>query len=200
MNNYTYIVSSLPIISGDATGLSRTDVEKLTDEIRGGLEKRDVDTLDFFLSGFDASNLTEDFYRKAQRSGNTFVRDYFAFDMNVRNARAKYLNARLGRPALQDTISICQEGEEPEFEEAVRVERILHGQDIIAREKELDDLMWDKIGELTVFNYFDMNAILAFVAKMMIALRWLSLDERRGRELFRTLAEEVRGTFKGVEF
>ena len=35
---------------------------------------------------------------------------------------------------------------------------------------------------------------------MMIIQRWLKLDEQTGREMFRRLVEEVRGTFKGVEY
>ena len=60
--------------------------------------------------------------------------------------------------------------------------------------------MWDKIPEITTFNYFDLEAVLAFVAKLHIIDRWLALDEEAGRAMFRTLVNEVRGTFKGVEY
>ena len=36
--------------------------------------------------------------------------------------------------------------------------------------------------------------------KMMIIRRWLILDEATGREMFKKLVDEVRGTFKGVEY
>ena len=38
------------------------------------------------------------------------------------------------------------------------------------------------------------------VAKMMIIRRWLILDEETGRIMFKKLVDEVRGTFKGVEY
>ena len=38
------------------------------------------------------------------------------------------------------------------------------------------------------------------MAKMMIIRRWLILDEETGRAMFKRLVDEVRGTFKGVEY
>jgi len=45
-----------------------------------------------------------------------------------------------------------------------------------------------------------MDAILAFVVKFKISMRWLKLEPQTGRQMFRTLVDEVRSTFKGVEF
>ena len=61
-------------------------------------------------------------------------------------------------------------------------------------------MKWGKINELTVFDDFDMEAILAFVAKLKIVDRWLTLDEEQGKEMFKRLVDEVRGTFKGVNY
>ena len=60
--------------------------------------------------------------------------------------------------------------------------------------------MWAKIDEILIFDYFDIDVILGFVAKMKIADRWLLLDEDAGREMFRRLVQDIRGTFKGVEY
>lgn len=60
--------------------------------------------------------------------------------------------------------------------------------------------MWDKIDEMTTYDYFDIEAILGFLAKLHIVERWYILDEKTGREMFRKLVDEVRGTFKGVRF
>jgi len=64
----------------------------------------------------------------------------------------------------------------------------------------LDDVTWEVIDSLGTFHYFDLTAVLAYVAKLHIVNRWLALDEEKGRELFRQLVQEVRGTFKGVEY
>ena len=90
--------------------------------------------------------------------------------------------------------------EEPEFKEAARLQAILEGSDILARERGIDDLYWDKIDELTLFDYLNFDRILGVVVKMMIIRRWLQLDEQTGREMFKRLVDDIRGTFKGVEY
>ena len=60
--------------------------------------------------------------------------------------------------------------------------------------------MWDKILETTTFDYFDLEAILGFIARLHIIGRWFALDEKTGREMFIRLVNEVRDTFKGVKY
>ena len=64
----------------------------------------------------------------------------------------------------------------------------------------LDDILWKKVDDLATFHYFDLEAVLGYIAKLHIVNRWLALDETAGRERFHQLVEEVRGTFKGVEY
>ena len=110
--------------------------------------------------------------------------------------KARFLNKAFGRKAGEDTIDLPA----GEFPEAARLEGILATDDLLGRERALDDLMWTKISELSLFNYFDIDAILAFLAKLHIIDRWFSLDEETGRDMFRSLVDEVRGTFKGVNY
>ena len=68
------------------------------------------------------------------------------------------------------------------------------------RERGIDDLYWEKIDEITLFDYLNFDKILGITVKMMIIRRWLTLDEATGREMFKKLVDEIRGTFKGVEY
>jgi len=199
MNNYVYIVSSLPVISKDPSKNQDIDDGALLEDIREQLVDSDREVLDFFLEAFEPDNLTEEFYRKATSHRNRFIRMFAAMDLSIRNAKARYLNDACGRPTEMDTIRLS-EVEESAFEQAAELHAILHGSDILAREKGLDQLMWDYVSGITVFNYFDMDAILAFVVKFKISMRWLKLEPQTGRQMFRTLVDEVRSTFKGVEF
>ena len=115
----------------------------------------------------------------------------------------KYLNKELGRPADKDLMVLTgKDGEALElpFEEEEAVENILRGDDLLVRERALDDLVWDNVSRMTVFDYFDIEAVLAFIVKMQVVARWYRLDEQSGREMFRKLVGEVRGTFKGVNY
>ena len=130
------------------------------------------------------------------RHKNSFIREFFTFDLRVRNAKVRYLNEQLGRNTDKD-IFLETEGE---FEESEALMSVLYGDNLIDRELGLDELMWNKISELNIFEYFNINVLLGYISKLKIIGRWLSLDEKTGKEMFRRLVEEIRGTFKGVEF
>ena len=206
MANYEYIIASLPDIT---TGWKFTDngPQYYIEEITGQCSQKDNELIEFLLSGHKDDNLNEDFYIKAITHKNRFIREYFTFDLNVRNAKVRYLNKALGRPADKDMMSFPETAPEKvleavaaEFEESAALESVLNSEDILTRERGLDDLMWDKISSLTIFNYFDIEVILGFIAKLNIVARWYKLDEQTGREMFKRLVDEVRGTFKGVEY
>ena len=195
MNNYVYIVSCLPVLTPDAT----LDADAVIEDVLSQCSERDRETISFMLDGFDGEKLSADFYRKALSHPSAFIRGWFGYDLDVRNAKARYLNRAFGRPEEMDTV-VLGEDEEREFDDAPLLQGILSTEDILGREKALDDLAWKKIDELTVFDYFDLDAILGFLAKLKITDRWLKLDPQTGRELFRRISEEVRATFKGVDF
>ena len=195
MDNYEYIISSLPVLDPDVKpGEPSRDI--ILDFIREQLSKRDNDVVDLLLRGHDETQLDEAFYREALAHQDRFIREYFRFDLNLRNAKVRFLNKALDRPENQDIFM------EPEgvFEEAPGAQAALALTDILARERALDDLRWSKISALNLFDYFNLDTILGFIARYRITRRWAILDEQEGRELFRKLVEEVRGTFKGVEY
>lgn len=195
MNNYVYIVSCLPVLTPDAT----LDADAVIEDVLSQCSERDRETISFLLDGFDGEKLSADFYRKALSHPSAFIRGWFGYDLDVRNAKARYLNRAFGRPEEMDTVALAED-EEREFDDAPLLQGILSTEDILGREKALDDLAWKKIDELTVFDYFNLDAILGFLAKLKITDRWLKLDPATGRELFRRFTEEVRATFKGIDF
>jgi hypothetical protein len=196
MDNYEYLIAGLPVLSSDWSANPRLSARKLIEEIRSLSSDRDNALYDTLLSGYEEENFTPEFYSAMLRHPNTFLREFFRFDLNLRNAKVRYLNRSLGRPADKDIF--LESGED--FEEEGEVRSVLYGRDLLAREKGLDNLMWEKISELNTFDYFNVSALLGYIAKLKIIDRWLSLDEETGRGMFRKLVEEIRGTFKGVDF
>ena len=190
MNNYEYIVASLPVITSDFRG--DLDYQGVIAEIRSQLSKKDEAILDTLLDGFDADKLDTDFYRKALSSPDKFIRDYFSYDLDVRNTRVEFLNKALNRPDGMDIMVLDEEAEPVEFEGRRQVMGVLEGSDILERERGLDNLMWEKIDEIVGLQVFTLDAILGFAAKLQIIARWLKLDPETGRELFRKLVDEIR--------
>ncbi len=80
------------------------------------------------------------------------------------------------------------------------MQNILDSQDLLAREWGIDDLYWEKINELNLFDYLNFDKVLGIIVKMMIIRRWLVLNEETGREMFKKLVDENGGAFKGVVY
>ena len=207
MNNYVYIIAGLPDFAPDWRQGEKS-LDEYFEQLRELLSAKDNETLGFIVKGFDKDQIGLDFYKEALAYRLGFIRKFFQFDLNVRNQKVRYLNHALGRAPEKDVLSMRDpeaedtglEPEEPEFKEAAALQSILEGNDILSRERGIDDLYWDKIDELTLFDYLNFDKILGVVAKMMIIRRWLILDEETGRAMFKKLVDEVRGTFKGVEY
>ena len=195
MNNYEYIIASLPVIEQGGRG-SSLDADSLVEEIRGQLSKRDDRTVAMLLDGFDSEKLTPEFYSAVLDSGCDFLREYFSYDLEMRNAKVAYLNRTLGRPEGQDVMVLGDpEAEKPEFEDIEKVDAVLECGNILDREKGLDDMMWEKIDSLTYMDVLNLNVILGFIAKLKIVDRWNRLDPETGMQFFRKLVEEIRSTY-----
>ena len=194
MDNYEYIVASLPVLRPEDSRSDNVNAEALIAEIREQLSGRDQTVLDQLLAGYDDEQLTEDFYRQILRHKNRFLREWFRFDLDLRNATVGYLNHQLHRAPDHDKI-LLEEREVEEFPELEAAERILRGEDILQRERGLDELRWHKIDEITLLDYFDLETLLGYVAKLKIIDRWLQLDPDSGRALFRRMVEEIRTTY-----
>lgn len=192
MNNYEYIIASLPALASNWRG--ELDTDGITQEIRSQLSDKDKALFDFVADGFDSDKLGSDFYRKALASRDNFIAKYFSYDLDVRNCRVEYLNRELGRAQGQDVLVLGEE--ERDFEDRDKVMAVLEGNDILARERGLDEIMWEKIERIVELEVFSLDVILAFECKMRIVSRWLRLDPESGRQLFRRLVEELQSSKK----
>ncbi len=195
MNNYEYIIAGLPVLQHGSGRGSGVDADGLLAEIRSQLSARDNALLDFLLSGFEGDKLDADFYAKALGHRNRFIRSYFAYDLNLRNAKVEWINRTLSRPEGQDVMSPAGAGWDPEFEGRAEIDMVLSGSDILCRERGLDELMWQRIEEITLGDLFDVELILGFAAKLKIADRWEKLDPETGQKFFRKLVQDIRATY-----
>lgn len=194
MNNYEYIVASLPVIEPGSRLGSSSAANVIIDDIREQLSNKDNALVTMLLDGFDPEKLNAGFYRACLGSGSRFLREYFLFDLFLRNTKVEYLNASLGRPEGKDVL-LLEELEDYEFEQKEEIVEILSGTDIIGREKGLDMAIWEHVEEVTTMDVFDMDAILGFIARLKIIDRWDKLDPETGAELFRRLIKEIRATY-----
>ena len=67
------------------------------------------------------------------------------------------------------------------------------------REQKMDELKWEKASDIARMDYFNMNAILAFLVKAKTVQRWAELDASKGQEMFKKLVQEIRGTSANLD-
>jgi uncharacterized protein YbaR (Trm112 family) len=140
---------------------------------------------------------------------NSFLRTYGMFDRNMRNL----FTALNGRKYHQDVNHILAGdgdivealrksksrdfGLHAEMEHLETLLQYFETDDLLARELKVDALKWRFIDDAAFFYYFTIENVLAFVLKLMIASRWLRLNEQTGRQLFRELISTIQS---GYEF
>ena len=204
---YPYLLAGLPelIFNGDVKAFS---FAKLTDEIKENISDNDKKLLRLLLMGLKENSQTAAFYSETAKSKNKFIQDYFSFDCDLRNllagAAARQLNLKadaflIGQNIITDAILHSKAndfGLSSEIDFMPTLHAIIETPNLLEREQKLDLLRWAKADELTVFNYLDINRILAFVIKANIVRRWLELDKEKGQEFFARLVQEIKNSRK----
>ena len=194
MDNYVYIVAGLPeLTSGfESAGFDYAAVKESIMEL---LSEKDQQLVGLMEEGFDENALGADFYTKAAESKNRFIREYFDFDGRLRNMKVNYLAKRLGKESDPYLVNL----EEADFEEETQIREILNDADFVQREQKMDELKWEKASDIARMDYFNMNAILAFLVKAKTVQRWVELDAAKGQEMFKKLVQEIRGTSANLD-
>ena len=189
MDNYVYIVAGLPELT---SGFENTgfDYAAVKESIMDLLSEKDQQLVELMEEGFNEDTLGADFYAKATESKNRFIREYFDFDGRLRNMKVEYLAKRLGKESDPYLVDL----EEADFEEEKQIQDILANPDFVQREQKMDELKWEKASDIARMDYFNMNAILAFLVKAKTVQRWAELDPAKGQEMFKKLVTEIRGT------
>lgn len=144
------------------------------------------------------------YYRECAKSKSRFTREWYEFDRNLRNVSAALTARRLGFPVSDETVgegyvaealgrsSAADFGLRGELEYIDRVMAAVGEEgNLIDKERMIDRLRWETAGELTTFNYFDLDAVLGYLARVNIIHRWASLDPAQGREMFQKLLADM---------
>jgi hypothetical protein len=194
MDNYVYIVAGLPeLTSGfENTGFDYAAVKESIMEL---LSEKDQQLVGLMEEGFDENTLNAEFYTKAAASKNRFIREYFDFDGRLRNIKVNYLAKRLGKTGDDYLVEMP----EADFDEEKQIQEILADADFVEREQKMDELKWEKASDIARMDYFNMNAILAFLVKAKTVQRWAELDAAKGQEMFKKLVQEIRGTSANLD-
>jgi hypothetical protein len=76
------------------------------------------------------------------------------------------------------------------------LQRISEESDIYDRERKIDKFKWDWLEENTVFDYFNIEYIFAYLCKLQILERWVKLNAEEGEKVFRDLINSLKNETK----
>jgi len=153
----------------------------------------------------DKENLLQTlFYNEILKIKNTFLRNWFTFDRELRNVQTAIVARRLQIDAsnyfVGENAQVYAQNTSADFglsDEIDWVNKILQIAEIpdaLEREREIDLFRWEKIEEMSVYNYFGIDVLLAFIKKADIADRWLSLDKQTGKQMFDSILKDLMKT------
>lgn len=149
------------------------------------------------------------FYKSAQKCDNGFVNRWFEFCLNINNLLTAHACRKHGFDLHSSIVGdngvarILKASHSRDFgvgdyfPQAEAVLRIAEETDLLDRERKIDLLKWDWIEENTVFEYFTIEAVAAYLMKLEIIERWLPLNKEAGSAIFREL---IRNLKSGVKF
>lgn len=207
MGNYHYIIAGLPdmVLDFETSGY---DFDALFEHISEMSSEQDRRCMEWLFFGLNEENLNNHFYRAAKKSKNKFIREYFTFDLELRNFQAAYIARKNSLDPVNyligenEVTEMLKRSKASDFglslfsDTASEIFKILENKNILEREQLIDKLKWEKANEICTFNYFDINVVLSFLLKLTIVKRWYKLDKKKGAIIFNQLVEEMQKTFK----
>lgn len=149
----------------------------------------------------------EKFYELAINHKNQFLSQWFTFIRDFNNILAAINCRKLGVDPAKHLVGnyplievlakshASDFGIKKEIEYFEKILQISEIQDVLERERRFDLLKWDMATELTTWDYFNINVILAFFIKASIINRWLKLDAKIGEGLFKHLFDDLKASY-----
>lgn len=149
----------------------------------------------------------EKFFDLAINSKNQFINQWFQFIRDFNNILAALNCRRMGTDSARHIVGnyplieiltksqAADFGLKREIDYLDKLVQISEIQDVLERERKFDLLKWDMATELTTWDYFNINFILAFFVKAGIIHRWLKLDAKTGEELFKRLFDDLKTSY-----
>lgn len=167
-------------------------------------EGEDAEGLDMTRS-FEKALFTA-YYEECAKSKCRFMREWAEFDRTLRNVSAAIVARAAGRAIDSvtigggDVVDQLQRSSAADFGlrgEVAYIDSVITAvndeQNMVEKEHKIDLVRWEQASELASFDYFNINAILSYLAKINIVARWALLDPKRGREMFERIMAELDG-------
>lgn len=139
------------------------------------------------------------YYDYAMKCSNGFIRSGFELNLNINNMLTAITCRKYGFDKADYIVG------HNEVAEAIRtsnardfglgdtvdylpdLQRIAEEPDLMAREKKVDLLKWKWLDDNTFFKTFDIESVFAYLLKLEMIERWVTLDKVTGEKTFREI-------------
>jgi len=145
------------------------------------------------------------YYEYAMQCKNDFVSSWFEFNLNANNVlvalAARKYKMQIAPLVVGDT-EVCRAlktsnardfGLASELDYFDQLLKISEADDLVDREKKLDQIRWKWMEDKTFFDYFSIERLYVFLLQLEIIERWISLDKEKGNQMFREIIDSLKG-------
>ena len=154
---------------------------------------------------YKAENLLASaYYAYAMKSKNPFIASWFEFYLNINNKLAAFA-ARKYKMNVAEVIvgdtDVCEMlrtsnardfGLSETLDYFEPLQRLVETDDLVEREKKVDQLKWKWLEDASFFHYFTIERLFVFLLQLEMIERWVLLDKEKGSELFRQMIQNLK--------
>ncbi|MBR2442974.1 MAG: DUF2764 family protein [Rikenellaceae bacterium] len=142
----------------------------------------------------------EAYYAECARSSSGFLCEWAEFDKALRNVSAAITARRLDIPVAEvvvgddeiiagltksSAVDFGLKGELPWIDSLLSA--LADDVNMLDKEHRIDQIRWEHTEEMTAFDYFNIDVVLAYLIRINLVHRWCALDVERGREMYKKL-------------
>lgn len=148
--------------------------------------------------------LASAYYAYAMKSKNPFIASWFEFNLNINNILAAFA-ARKYKMNVAEVIvgdtDVCEMlrtsnardfGLSETLDYFEPLQRLVETDDLVEREKKVDQLKWKWLEDASFFHYFTVERLFVFLLQLEMIERWVLLDKEKGSELFRQMIQNLK--------
>lgn len=154
---------------------------------------------------YKAENLLASaYYAYAMKSKNPFIASWFEFNLNINNILAAFA-ARKYKMNVAEVIvgdtDVCEMlrtsnardfGLSETLDYFEPLQRLVETDDLVEREKKVDQLKWKWLEDASFFHYFTVERLFVFLLQLEMIERWVLLDKEKGSEMFRQMIQNLK--------
>ena len=179
-------------------------IAPLAKVVRDYVLPADEDGEEVDLSQPFAKALMTVYYKACAASGSRLLKEWSTADRTIRNIVAATLARRqgvavesvvVGGDSVAAALSRSSAADFGLRTEIPYVEPLIAAvvdeHNMVEKERKIDNIRWSVLSELSSFDYFDVNAVIAYLVKVNMVARWAALDAKVGREMFDRLVSEL---------